>query len=61
MQTHYKLSQTTLYKLHPIAFGVSFDLNLQSQSHWFLFNETWQKRPRELDLKLRFEIEKMTL
>jgi len=40
---------------------VSFDLNLQSQAHWFLFNETWQKRPRELDLKLRFEIEKMTL
>ena len=29
--------------------------NLQSQSHWSLFNGTWQKRPRELDHRLRFE------
>jgi len=26
---------------HPIAFGVSFNLNLQSQSPWSLFNGTW--------------------
>jgi len=29
--------------IQPIAFGVSFNLNLQSQSDWSLFNETWQK------------------
>jgi len=45
----------------PIAFGVSFDFNLQSQSPWSLFNETWQKRPRKLEHRLRFEIEEMTL
>ena len=47
--------------LQPIASGVSFILNLQSQSHWSLFNGTWQKRPRELDYRLRFENEEMTL
>jgi len=40
-----------------IAFGVSFNFNLQSQSHWSVFNRTWQKRPRERDHGLRFEIE----
>ena len=35
--------------LQPIAFGVSFHLNLQSSSRWFLCNRTWQKRPIELD------------
>ena len=51
------------YHLHvqPIAFGVSFNLNLQSQSNWSLLNGTWQKRPRELDSRLGFEIEEMTL
>jgi len=44
-----------------ISFGVSFDLNLQSQSYWSRFNGTWQKRTRELDYWLRFEIEEMTL
>ena len=34
--------------LQPIAFGVSCILNLQSQSHWSLFNGTWQKRPSTL-------------
>jgi len=34
---------------------VSFNLNLKSQS---LFTGTWQKRPGELDHRLRFEIEK---
>ena len=47
--------------IQPIAFGVSFNLNLQSQSHWSLFNGTWQKRPRELENRLRFEKEEMTL
>jgi hypothetical protein len=45
----------------PIAFGVSFNLNFQSQSPWSLGNGTWQKRPRELDYRLRFEIEEMTV
>ena len=31
----------TLHKLQPIAFGVTFNLNLQSQSPWFFFNGTW--------------------
>ena len=41
--------------VQPIAFGVSLNLNLQSQSHWSLFNGTWQKRPGELDQRLRFD------
>jgi len=41
--------------LQPIAIGVSFILNLQSESHSSLFDGTWQKRPRELDYRLRFE------
>jgi len=52
---------TTYRMLQPIAFGVSFNLNLQSQSPWSLFNGPWQKRPRELDHRLRFEIDEMTL
>jgi len=35
--------------VQPIAFGVSFNLNLQSQSHSSLLDGTWQKRPRDLD------------
>ena len=49
-----------MYVQH-IAFGVSFNLNLQSQSHWSFFNRTWQKRPRELDHGLRFQIQEMAL
>jgi len=48
-------------KVQPIAFSVSFNLNLHSQSPWFLFNGTWQKRPTELDYRVRFEIEETTL
>jgi len=48
-------------KVQPIAFVVSFNLNLQSQSPWSLFDGTWQKRPRELNYRLRFEIEEMKL
>ena len=47
--------------IRPFAFGVSFNLNLQSQSVWSLFNGTWQKKPRELDYQLRFEIEEIIL
>ena len=49
-----------IQKLQPMAFGVSFHLNLWSQSHWFLFNETLQKRLAVLDRWLRFEIEERT-
>jgi len=28
--------------IKPIIFGVSRNLNLQFQSHWSLFNGTWQ-------------------
>jgi len=68
---------STGWQVHSIAFVVSFDLNLQAQSQWSLFNGTWQKRHSELDhwlkddtlqkrhseldYRLRFEIEKMTL
>ena len=50
-----------LVVLAPIAFGVSYNPNLQSQSYLSLFNETWQTRSGELDHGLRFEIEEMTL
>ena len=42
--------------VQPIACGVSFNQILQSQSIRCLFNGTWQKRPRELDDRLRLEI-----
>jgi len=32
--------------------------DLPSQSHWSLFNGTWQKRLKELDNWLRFELKK---
>jgi len=38
----------------------SVNLNLHSLSHWSLFNRMWQKRCRELDHRLRFEVEEMT-
>jgi len=50
-----------MYHVQPIAFGVSFHLNLQSQSPWSLFTGMWQIRRRELDYRLRFENEEMTL
>ena len=46
--------------VQPIAFGVSFNFNLQSQSPWSPVNGTLQKRPRELESRLRFEIEEIT-
>ena len=53
----------TIFLIQPIAFGLSLNLNLpgQSQSHWFLFKGSWQKRPRTLDHRLKFENEEMTL
>jgi len=48
-------------EIQAIAFGVSFNLILQSQSYWSLFNGTWQKRPGELDHRLKNEIAEMTL
>jgi len=47
--------------VQPNAFGVLSNLNLQSQSHRSFFSGTWQKRPRELDIWLRFESEEITL
>ena len=35
--------------VQPIAFGVSLNHNLHSQSPWSLFIGTWQKRPGELN------------
>ena len=49
------------HPVQPIAFGVSFNLNLQSQSCWSLFDGTWRKRLRELEHGLSFEKEAATL
>jgi len=38
-----------------VTFGVSFNPNRQFQAHESLFNGTWEKRPRERDLRLRFK------
>jgi len=38
-----------------------FNLISQSRSTWSLFNGTWQKRRTELDNRLSFEIQEMTL
>jgi len=56
-----RLSVSACWYIQPVAFGVSFNLNLQSQSHWSLFNGRCQKRPRGLDLRLGFEIEETAL
>jgi len=55
------LTNIYIQVLQPVAFGVSLNLNLQSQSPWSLFNRTRKKRPGELDHRLRFENEEMTL
>jgi len=47
--------------LQPIAFGVSFNLNLQSQSRGSVCHGTCQKRPRELDYRLKRETTERTL
>jgi len=47
--------------LQPITFGVSFNLNLQSQYRWSLCNGTWQKTPEGLDPRLRFEGKKFSV
>jgi len=43
------------------SFGLSFNLILQSQSNWFLFNGTWQQSSRELVNQIIFEIGETTL
>ena len=47
--------------VQPFAMKESFVLNLQSESHAFLFDETWQKRPRKLDDRMRLEEKKLTI
>ena len=60
--THFSKSESFYWKLIVgVAFGMSFHLNLKSQSPWSLFNGTWQKRIRKLDYRLRFEIKEITL
>jgi len=46
--------------LLPIKFGVSSNLNPQSQSHGFPFNETWPKRPTKPHQRLRSDTLEMT-
>jgi len=45
-------------EVQPMAFRVSFNLNLnlQSQSHWSLFNGTWQRRPQATGFRSSIEI-----
>ena len=49
------------FDIQPITFGMSLNLNLQSQYPPSLFHGMWQKRPRKLDYRFRFEIEAMSL
>jgi hypothetical protein len=44
-------------QVKPIAFGMSVNRNLQSQSHSCLFNRTWQTRLKELEHRLKFKIQ----
>ena len=53
--THTTPRTATHAEVQPIAFEGSFDLILQSQSNWPLFDGTWQKRRKELDNQLSFE------
>jgi len=63
--SQWKSVQFVVYSLwsvvQPIAFRVSFNPILQSQSNWSLFNGTWPKKRRELDDRLGFEKEESTL
>ena len=49
------------FNLNLANFSVSFNVNLLSQSRWSLFDGTWQQRPRELDYRMSFDREEMTL
>ena len=42
---------------HLVAFGVPFSLIFQSASNWSLFNGTWPKNSKQLDDRLRFEVD----
>jgi len=59
-QSDHKDHKKTI-KTQPIAFGVSFNLALQSQSNWSGFDGTWLKRRGEVDNRFSFEIGGMTL
>ena len=50
-----------MYYSIAIAFGVSFNSNLQSQSHWSLFNGEWEKRLQNPDHRLGYENKEITL
>jgi len=52
---------TSIPHIQPIIFGVSFNLTVQSQSPWSLCDGTWKKRIRELEHRLWFNIEAITL
>ena len=41
---------TCIMQLRPIAFGVSFNIILQSQSNGSSFNGTWQKSTRLVEM-----------
>ena len=43
------------YSLLHVGLSFNRNLNLKSQSHWSLFNGTWQKWHRGLDHQLRFD------
>jgi len=43
------------------AIGLYRVVEISNLNRRFLFNGTWQKRPRELEHRLRFQIEEMTL
>jgi len=53
----YSLHSPRCVDSQPIAFWVSLNLNLQSQSGGSLFNGTCQTRPRKLDFRLDLEAE----
>ena len=58
--THVHTCNTTsIYDIQPIAFGVSCNLILHSQSNWSLFNGTGQERCRAVHARLIFEIREM--
>jgi len=57
-QTHHIQHIHETQKTQPTAFGVSFNLNLQSQSHWSIFNRTRQERPTEIDHRWDLRVKK---
>jgi len=58
---HWTFNLNLQSQSHWSLFHWTFNLNLQSLSHWSLFHGTWQKRPRGLDNRKRFETAEITL